>query len=85
MPLCKKLVVPAGHRLSDRELIDPEELALETLPTLPDNHQLGAWAAIHFPDHVPSGGAPVSAAAAAIARPIPELPPTTRTRVIQFG
>jgi hypothetical protein len=23
----KKLVVPAGHRLSDRELIDPEELA----------------------------------------------------------
>jgi hypothetical protein len=49
----KKLVVPAG--LSDRELIDPEELALETLPTLPDNHQLGAWAAIHFPDHTPSG------------------------------
>jgi len=51
----KKLVVPAGHRLSDRELIDPEELARETLPTLPDNHQLGAWAAIHFPDHTPSG------------------------------
>jgi hypothetical protein len=25
------------------------------LPTLPDNHQLGAWAAIHFPDHTPSG------------------------------
>jgi LysR family transcriptional regulator, benzoate and cis,cis-muconate-responsive activator of ben and cat genes len=51
----KKLVVPAGHRLSDRDLIDPEELAFETLPTLPDNHQLGAWAAIHFPDHTPSG------------------------------
>jgi DNA-binding transcriptional LysR family regulator len=51
----KKLVVPANHRLSDRDLIDPEELALETLPTLPDNHQLGAWAAIHFPDHTPSG------------------------------
>jgi DNA-binding transcriptional LysR family regulator len=51
----KKLVVPADHRLSDRDLIDPEELALETLPTLPDNHQLGAWAAIHFPDHTPSG------------------------------
>jgi DNA-binding transcriptional LysR family regulator len=51
----KKLVVPTGHRLSDRDLIDPEELALETLPTLPDNHQLGAWAAIHFPDHTPSG------------------------------
>ena len=29
----KKLVVPADHRLSDRDLIDPEELALETLPT----------------------------------------------------
>jgi len=51
----KKLVVPADHRLADRDLIDPEELALETLPTLPDNHQLGAWAAIHFPDHTPSG------------------------------
>jgi DNA-binding transcriptional LysR family regulator len=51
----KKLVVPADHRLSDRDFIDPEELALETLPTLPDNHQLGAWAAIHFPDHTPSG------------------------------
>jgi LysR family transcriptional regulator, benzoate and cis,cis-muconate-responsive activator of ben and cat genes len=51
----KKLVVPAGHRLSDGDLIDPEELAFETLPTLPDNHQLGAWAAIHFPDHTPSG------------------------------
>jgi DNA-binding transcriptional LysR family regulator len=51
----KKLVVPADHRLRDRDLIDPEELALETLPTLPDDHQLGAWAAIHFPDHTPSG------------------------------
>src|SRR5580700_5727508 len=51
----KKKLVPAGHRLSDKELIDPEELALETLPTLPDNHQLGAWAAVHFPDHTPSG------------------------------
>jgi DNA-binding transcriptional LysR family regulator len=45
----KKLVVPADHRLSNRDWIDPEELALETLPTLPDNHHLGAWAAIHFP------------------------------------
>src|SRR5271156_3314080 len=51
----KKLVVPADHRLSNRDWIDPEELALETLPTLPDNHHLGAWAAIHFPDHTPSG------------------------------
>jgi DNA-binding transcriptional LysR family regulator len=51
----RKLVMPAGHRLSDRDWIDPEELAFETLPTLPDNHQLGAWAATHFPDHTPSG------------------------------
>jgi LysR family transcriptional regulator, benzoate and cis,cis-muconate-responsive activator of ben and cat genes len=51
----KKLVVPADHRLCGTGLIDPEELALETLPTLPDNHQLGAWAAVHFPDHTPSG------------------------------
>ena len=51
----KKLVVPADHRLSDRDRIDPEELAFETLPTLPDDHQLGAWAAIHFPDHTPAG------------------------------
>ena len=51
----RKLFVPAGHRLADRELIDLEDLATETLPTLPDNHQLGAWAAAHFPDHTPSG------------------------------
>jgi DNA-binding transcriptional LysR family regulator len=51
----RKLVVPADHRLVNRTLIDPEELAREILPTLPDDHQLGAWAAIHFPDHTPSG------------------------------
>jgi DNA-binding transcriptional LysR family regulator len=51
----RKLVVPACHRLCDRDLIDPEELAFETLPTLPDNHQLAAWRAVHFPDHTPSG------------------------------
>jgi LysR family transcriptional regulator, benzoate and cis,cis-muconate-responsive activator of ben and cat genes len=41
---------------------------LETLPTLPDNHQLGAWAAIHFPDHTPSG------------RPIPKGPVVATVR-----
>ncbi|MDB6086168.1 MAG: LysR family transcriptional regulator [Gammaproteobacteria bacterium] len=51
----RKLVVPVDHRLADKTLVDPEELALETLPALPDGHQLGAWAAIHFPDHTPSG------------------------------
>jgi DNA-binding transcriptional LysR family regulator len=51
----RKLMVPANHRLADRHRIDPEELALETIPTLPDNHQLGPFAAVHFPDHTPSG------------------------------
>jgi LysR family transcriptional regulator, benzoate and cis,cis-muconate-responsive activator of ben and cat genes len=51
----RKLVVPADHRLARRSLIGPEELAHETIPTLPDDHQLGAWAATHFPDHTPSG------------------------------
>jgi len=51
----RKLVVPVDHRLADEAMVDPEELALEILPTLPDDHQLGAWAAIHFPDHTPSG------------------------------
>lgn len=51
----RKLIVPANHRLADRQIIDPEELALETMPTLPDNHHLGAFAAVHFPDHTPSG------------------------------
>ena len=51
----RKLVVPADHRLARRSLIGPEELAQETIPTLPDDHQLGAWAATHFPDHTPSG------------------------------
>jgi LysR family transcriptional regulator, benzoate and cis,cis-muconate-responsive activator of ben and cat genes len=51
----RKLVVPADHRLADKTLVDAEELALETLPTLPDDHQLGTWAATHFPGHTPSG------------------------------
>jgi DNA-binding transcriptional LysR family regulator len=51
----RKLVVPADHRLAHISFIDPEELALETLPTLPDDHQLGAWGAFHFPDYTPSG------------------------------
>jgi DNA-binding transcriptional LysR family regulator len=51
----RKLVVPADHRLADEPRVDPEELAREILPTLPDEHQLGAWAATHFPGHTPSG------------------------------
>jgi DNA-binding transcriptional LysR family regulator len=52
---CRKLVVPVGHRLAEETLIDPEELAHEVIPTLPDDHQIGAWAAVHFPDHTPAG------------------------------
>jgi LysR family transcriptional regulator, benzoate and cis,cis-muconate-responsive activator of ben and cat genes len=51
----RKLVVSTEHRLANRDSIDPEELARETLPTLPDDHQLGPWIAFHFPDHTPSG------------------------------
>jgi len=51
----RKLVVPVDHRLASKTLVDPEELAHEILPTLPDDHQIGAWAAVHFPDHTPSG------------------------------
>jgi DNA-binding transcriptional LysR family regulator len=51
----RKLVVSTEHRLANRDMVDPEELALETFPTLPDNHQLGPWMAFHFPDHTPSG------------------------------
>jgi LysR family transcriptional regulator, benzoate and cis,cis-muconate-responsive activator of ben and cat genes len=51
----RKLIVSTEHRLANRDLIDPEELAFEALPTLPDNHQLGPWAAFHLPDHTPSG------------------------------
>ncbi len=51
----RKLVVSIEHRLADREWVDPEELALETFPTLPDHHQMAPWIAFHFPDHTPSG------------------------------
>ena len=64
----RKLVVPANHRLASANLVDPEELASEVLPTLPDDHQLGAWGAYHFPDHTPAG------------RPIPKGPVVTTVR-----
>jgi LysR family transcriptional regulator, benzoate and cis,cis-muconate-responsive activator of ben and cat genes len=51
----RKLIVSADHRLAGRNSVDPEELALETMPILPENHQMGAFAAVHFPDHTPSG------------------------------
>ena len=51
----RKLIVSTDHRLANRDVIDPEELALEAFPTLSDRHHLGPWAAFHFPDHTPSG------------------------------
>jgi hypothetical protein len=41
--------------LAHKTLIDPEELAHEVIPTVPDEHQIGPWAAIHFPEHTPLG------------------------------
>jgi DNA-binding transcriptional LysR family regulator len=51
----RSLVVSTEHRLANKNWVDPEELALETLPTLADDRQLGPWIAFHFPDHTPSG------------------------------
>ncbi len=51
----RKLIVSTEHRFADRDSVDPEELADEALPTLPDDHQMGPWIAFHFPDHTPSG------------------------------
>jgi len=52
----KKLVGPAGHRLSDRELIDPEETGARDLADTTRQSSIGGrGAAIHFPDHTPSG------------------------------
>jgi len=51
----RKLVVPADHRLARRSLIGPEELAQETLPTLPDDHQLGGVGGGPFPRPYPPG------------------------------
>jgi LysR family transcriptional regulator, benzoate and cis,cis-muconate-responsive activator of ben and cat genes len=51
----RKLIVPTGHRLEDRVLVDPEELAQETLPSVPEDPQLAPWTAFHFPRFTPSG------------------------------
>jgi DNA-binding transcriptional LysR family regulator len=53
----RKLIVPAGHRLEDSLLVDPEELADETLPSIPPDVQLLPWTEFHFPRFTPSGRA----------------------------
>jgi LysR family transcriptional regulator, benzoate and cis,cis-muconate-responsive activator of ben and cat genes len=51
----RKLVVPIGHRLEHSDLVDPEELALEALPSVPDDPQTMPWTAFHFPRFTPHG------------------------------
>jgi DNA-binding transcriptional LysR family regulator len=51
----RKLIVPAGHRLEDSLLVDPEELAHEALPHIPEDPQLAPWTEFHFPRFTPSG------------------------------
>jgi DNA-binding transcriptional LysR family regulator len=51
----RKLVVPIGHRLERVGLIDPEELAYEALPSVPDDPQTMPWTAFHFPRFTPHG------------------------------
>ena len=53
----RRLIVPAGHRLENRVLVDPEELAYETLPSVHEDPQLIPWATFHFPRFTPSGRA----------------------------
>jgi LysR family transcriptional regulator, benzoate and cis,cis-muconate-responsive activator of ben and cat genes len=51
----RKLVVPIGHRLEHSDLVDPEELAREALPSVPDDPQAAPWTAFHFPRFTPHG------------------------------
>jgi DNA-binding transcriptional LysR family regulator len=47
----RKLIVPAGHRLEGSVLVDPEELAYEKVPSIPD----GPWTTYHLPRFTPLG------------------------------
>jgi DNA-binding transcriptional LysR family regulator len=51
----RKLVVPVGHRLEHNDLVDPEELAQEALPSVPDDPQAMPWTVFHFPRFTPHG------------------------------
>jgi DNA-binding transcriptional LysR family regulator len=51
----RKLVVPIGHRLAHNALVDPEELAREALPSVPEDPQAMPWMAFHFPRFTPHG------------------------------
>jgi LysR family transcriptional regulator, benzoate and cis,cis-muconate-responsive activator of ben and cat genes len=51
----RKLVVPAGHRLEGSVLVDPEELADEKLPSVPQDPQILPFTGFHFPRFTPRG------------------------------
>src|SRR5882757_9663430 len=51
----RKLIVPVGHRLEHTDLVDPEELAHEALPSVPDDPQARPWTVFHFPRFTPQG------------------------------
>ncbi|MGO4103840.1 LysR family transcriptional regulator [Leifsonia sp. YAF41] len=56
----RMLAVPAGHRLAQSGLVDPEELQYERMVRLPPGAATPAWSAYHFPLATPSG-APIPA------------------------
>lgn len=55
----RMLAIPAGHRLSDSALVDPEELRHERMVRLPPGIAPPAWLAYHFPPATPAG-APIA-------------------------
>lgn len=51
----RTLVVPAGHRLASKGLVDPEELQYEHMTRLPSGAASEEWCNYHFPRFTPSG------------------------------
>ncbi|MBB4038820.1 DNA-binding transcriptional LysR family regulator [Microvirga flocculans] len=49
------LVVPEGHRLQGRALVDPEELRHECMVQLPPGYVSDGWTSYHFPTATPEG------------------------------
>ncbi|WP_413317282.1 LysR family transcriptional regulator [Agrococcus sp. 1P02AA] len=51
----RMLVVPSGHRLAHRKLVDPEELEGESMIQLPPGTMTEDWLAFHLPLVTPGG------------------------------
>lgn len=51
----RMLVVPTGHRLAGRKLVDPEELEGERMIQLPPGTMTEEWMAFHLPLSTPAG------------------------------